>query len=247
MLWHYRLGHPNFLYLSKMFPSLFINKNPNSFCCEICQFAKHTRNSYSRLTYKPSKPFSLIHSDVWGPSHVNTLTGKRWFISFIDDHTRLTWVFLMKNKSEVSEIFQNFHSMIQTQFQTRIQILKTDNAKDFFNSVLGPYLIQQGIIHLSSCVDTPQQNGVAERKNRHLLEVARSLMFATHVPKFFWGDALLTAAYLINRMHLKSSNFKLLVKLSCNYSLIQGSLVLLILRFLAAPLLSISIPNIVVS
>ena len=90
MLWHYHLGHPNFLYLSKMFPSLFSNKNPNSFCCEICQFAKHTRNSYSRLTYKPSKPFSLIHSDVWGPSHFNTLTEKRWFILFIDDHIRLT-------------------------------------------------------------------------------------------------------------------------------------------------------------
>lgn len=208
MLWHYRLGHPNFLYLSKMFPSLFINKNPLSFDCEICQFAKHTRNSYSRLTYKPSKPFSLIHSDVWGPSRVNTLTEKRWFISFIDDHTRLTWVFLMKSKSEVSEIFQKFHCMINTQFQTQIQTLKTDNGKEFFNSTLGTYLIQHGIIHLSSCVDTPQQNGVAERKNRHLLEVARSLMFATHVPKIFWGDALLTAAYLINRMPSKVLKFQ---------------------------------------
>ena len=91
----------------------------------------------------------------------------------------------MKNKSEVGEIFQRFHSMIQTQFQTKIQILKTNNAKAFFNSILGPYLIQQGIIHLSSCVDTPQQNGIAERKNRHLLEVSRSLMFETYVPKFF--------------------------------------------------------------
>lgn len=64
--------------------------------------------------------------------------------------------------------------MIQTQFQTNIQVLRTDNARDFFNSVLGSYLQSNGIIHQSSCVDTPQQNGVAERKNRHLLEVARS-------------------------------------------------------------------------
>ena len=155
MLWHYRLGHPNFLYLSKMFPSLFTNKNLKLFCCEICQFAKHTRSTYSRIPYKSSKPFSLIHSDVWGPSRVNNITGHRWFVSFIDDHTRLTWVFLMKSKSEVSEIFKNFHSMIQTQFLTKIQILKTDNAKDFFNSILDPYLTQQGILHLSSCVDTP--------------------------------------------------------------------------------------------
>ena len=91
----------------------------------------------------------------------------------------------MKNKSETSQIFQTFHKMIQNQFQTNIQVFKTDNAQDFFNSILGSYLQSHGIVHQSSCVDTPQQNGVAERKNRHLLEVARSLLFTSHVPKNF--------------------------------------------------------------
>ena len=201
MLWHYRLGHPNFMYLGKLFPSLFMNKNPNNFSSEICQYSKHTGNSYSSVTYKPSHPFSLIHSDVWGPSRIKkNITGKRWFVSFIDDHTRLTWIFLMKEKSEMGQIFLDFNAMIQTQFQTKIQVLKTDNAKEFYHSVLSDYLLKQGIVHLSSCVDTPQQNEIAERKNRHLLEVARSIMFATHVPKHFWGEAVLTAAYLINRM-----------------------------------------------
>lgn len=94
--------------------------------------------------------------------------------------------------------------MIQTQFQTKIQILKTDNAKEYFNSSLNTYCLNQGIIYISSYVNTPQQNGVAERKNRHLLEVARSLMLSTHVPKQFWGEAVLTATYLINRMPSKS-------------------------------------------
>ena len=71
----------------------------------------------------------------------------------------------MKEKSEVGQIFQNFNSMIQTQFQIKIQVLKTNNAKEYFKSVLGSYLMRQGIVHLSSCVDTPQQNGIAERKN----------------------------------------------------------------------------------
>jgi len=75
----------------------------------------------------------------------------------------------MNEKSEVSQIFQNFHSMIQTQFHTNIQILKTNNAKEYFNSKLNTYYLNQGILHISSCVDTPQQNGVAERKNRHLM------------------------------------------------------------------------------
>ena len=91
----------------------------------------------------------------------------------------------MKEKSEVGQIFKNFSNMIQTQFQAKIQVLKTDNAKEYFNSVLGDYLLHEGIVHQSSCVETPQQNGIAERKNRHLLEVARSLMFSTHVPKHF--------------------------------------------------------------
>ncbi|RVW12523.1 Retrovirus-related Pol polyprotein from transposon TNT 1-94 [Vitis vinifera] len=77
-------------------------------------------------------------------------------------------------------------------------ILKSDNAKEYFTSSLSTYLQNHGIIHISSCVDTPQQNGVAERKNRHLLEVARCLMFSSNVPNYFWGEAILTATYLIN-------------------------------------------------
>ena len=159
MLWHYRLGHPNFLYLKKMFPSIF-NKSPNFFHCEICEMSKHTRNTYPVQSYKPSHPFSLIHSDVWGPSRVNTKTGSRWFVTFIDDHTRVTWVFLMKEKSEVGKIFENFHDMVQTQFQTSIQVLRTDNGREYYNSTLGSYLQKHGIIHQSSCVNTPQQNGL---------------------------------------------------------------------------------------
>ena len=81
--------------------------------------------------------------------------------------------------------------MIQTQFQAKIQVLRTNNAKEYFKLILGDYLLSQGIVHQSSYVDIPQQNGVAKRKNRHLLEVDRSLMFSTHVPKHFWGRQFL--------------------------------------------------------
>ena len=120
MLWHYRLGHPNFLYLEKLFPHLFINKKSKFFNCEICQLAKHTRSIYPSVPYCPSKPFALIHSDIWGPARIKNINGARWFVTFVDDHTRLTWVFLMKEKSEVDRIFQALNSMIQTQFSTKI-------------------------------------------------------------------------------------------------------------------------------
>lgn len=98
--------------------------------------------------------------------------------------------------------------MVQNQFQTKMQVLKTDNGKQYVHSKLGSYLCDQGIIHLSFCVDTPQQNGLAERKNRHLLEVACSLMVTNYVPKQLWGEAVLTATYLINHMPFHVLNFE---------------------------------------
>ncbi|KAG8499488.1 hypothetical protein CXB51_005964 [Gossypium anomalum] len=154
MLWHRRLGHPNFI-------------------------------------------------DLWGASRVKNITGARWFITFIDDHTRVCWIYLLKEKSEVSRVFQNFHLMIRTQFNSNIHTLRTDNGREYFHSVLSPYLSEQGIIHQSSCPDTPQQNGVSERKNRHLVAVARALMFTMGVPKYLWGEVVLTACYLINRLPSK--------------------------------------------
>ncbi|RVX10421.1 Retrovirus-related Pol polyprotein from transposon TNT 1-94 [Vitis vinifera] len=117
-------------------------------------------------------------------------------------------VFLMKKKSEVREIFENFNNMVQTQFQAKIQVLRTDNAREYYHNILGSYLLENGIVHQSSCIDTLQQNGVAKRKNRHLMEVARSLMIASNVPKQLWGEAVLTATYLINRMPSRILQFK---------------------------------------
>jgi hypothetical protein len=207
-LWHRRLGHPSFRYLLKLFPSLFLKNNVSSFHCDSCLLAKHHRTSFHPSFNKSSVPFSIIHSDVWGPSRVTNRSNTKWFVSFIDDCTRVSWVYLLKEKSEVISIFQSFHQMILTQFNTRVQVLRSDNGGEYFKKELSAYFHAYGIIHQTSCVDTPQQNGVAERKNRHLLEVARSLMFAMNVPKSFWGDAVLTAAYLINRMPSKVLQFQ---------------------------------------
>lgn len=156
--------------------------------------------SFKSNVYFASKPFYLIHSDVWGPSKIKTMSGKKWFVTFIDDHTRLCWVYLMEKKSEVEQRFQDFFNMINNQFQTKIGILRSDNGTEYFNKYLSTFLVTKGIIHQSTCRDTPQQNGIAERKNRHLLEVTRAIMFSTNVPKYLWGNALLTACHLINRM-----------------------------------------------
>ncbi|KAK2414048.1 putative mitochondrial protein [Trifolium repens] len=208
MLWHLRLGHPSFPYLKHLFPKLFRNKDISLFKCEACEFAKHHRSHFAIQPYKPSKPFSVIHSDVWGPNRTSTLSLKKWFITFIDDHSRVCWVYLLKGKYDVCQVVKDFCTMVQNQYQTNIQVFRSDNGKEYFNTNLGDFFLQNGIIHQSSCPNTPQQNGVAERKNRHLLEVARALLFSSKVPNYLWGEAVLTAAYLINRMPSKVLNFQ---------------------------------------
>ena len=149
-----------------------INKDSFNLQCEVCQLSKLVRSSYYLQPYKPSHPFYLIHNDVCGLSRRKNISGARWFVSFIDGHTRIIWLFFIKQKSAVGQIVLTFHKMIQNYFRTKIQVLKTDNAREFFQSNLGFYVRDQGIIHLSSCVDSPRQNRVTERKNRHLLEVS---------------------------------------------------------------------------
>lgn len=140
----------------------------------------------------------VIHSNIWGPSRVKNINGARWFVTFIDDHTRITWTCLMKEKSETATIFQSFHTMILTQFKSHIQVLKTNNAKDYFNSILGPCQIME--LFTSVLVWTLHNKTEWLRGKIHLLEVARANMFTNNVPKHFWGEAVLTTIYLINRM-----------------------------------------------
>ncbi|KAG8497017.1 hypothetical protein CXB51_008247 [Gossypium anomalum] len=167
-----------------------------------------TQGGLALSTSKEDTIMLWHRSDLWGASRVKNITGARWFITFIDDHTRVCWVYLLKEKSETPKVFQHFHSMVRTQFNSTIHTLHTDNGREYFNSVLSPYLSDQSIIHQSSCPDTPQQNGISERKNRHLLAVARAIMFTMNVPKYLWGEAVLTACHLINRMPSKVLNFQ---------------------------------------
>ncbi|KAJ9557316.1 LOW QUALITY PROTEIN: hypothetical protein OSB04_011930 [Centaurea solstitialis] len=174
---HCRLGHPSATVLRQMRPDIPLSSI--NFHCESCQLGKHTRRPYPpRVSSRVSFSFELVHYDVWGPCPTKSTLGFEYFITFIDDYSRATW--------------NHFNSSIKT--------LRSDNAKEYFSTDFSSYLKKHGIVHESSCVYTSQQNGVAERKNRHLLDVARTLMFQSHVPKRFWWDAILTAAYLINRM-----------------------------------------------
>ena len=198
LLIHAQLGHPGLNKLKQLHPSL---SHLESLSCASCQLGKHVRSSFSpRIESRAMSPFALVHSDVWGPSRVSSTMGSRYFVTFIDDFSRCTWLYLMKDRSELFSIFESFFLEIKTQFGTSLRTLQSDNAREYLSTQFRTFLTSHGVLHRTSCPHTPQQNGVAERKNRHLLETTRTLLLHSHVPHQFWGDVVLTACYLINRM-----------------------------------------------
>jgi len=166
-----------------------------------CQLGKHTRSHFpNRVNKRVSSPFALVHSDVWGPSHTTSTLDSKYFATFIDDFSHCTWLFLMKNRSELFSIFEQFYREIKTQFSVFIRTLRSDNAHEYFPHQFQNFMSSNGILHQTSCPHTPQQNGVAERKKRHLIETTRTLLLHGNVPSQFWGDVVLTTCYVINRM-----------------------------------------------
>ena len=207
-LWHKRLGHASFGYLKKLFPSWFSKLSDFNFKCDVCELAKSHRVSFPLSMNKSTVPFAIIHSDIWGPALISTPSGARWFVIFIDDCTRMTWISLLKTKGEVCTTFQQFYKMVETQFHEKIKILRSDNGGEFVNHNLCQFLEAHGIEHQRTCPYTPQQNGVAERKNRQLLEVVRASLFDAQMPRSFWGEAVCSAAYIINRVPSSVLNFQ---------------------------------------
>ncbi|KAM1997230.1 hypothetical protein ACFX15_030090 [Malus domestica] len=193
--------------MKHLFPSLFRTCSDSEFKCETCVMAKSHRASFPVSDSKATLPFGLIHSDVWGSAKV-TSNGFHWFVTFIDDCTRLTWVFLMKNKSDVPLLLQEFCTMVSTQFQTKVKAFRSDNGEEYMNHTLACFFRDHGIIHQTTTLFTPQQNGVSEQKNRQIMEVARSLMLDKCVPNHLWGHAVLAVVYLINLVPSRVLDFQ---------------------------------------
>ncbi|GJW86918.1 putative RNA-directed DNA polymerase [Tanacetum coccineum] len=180
--------------------SLNIDKKDNTVCCEICQRAKQTREPFPLSDHKSKSLGDLVHLDLWGPYKVTSSEGFRFFLTVVDDYTRAVWVYLIKSKDEVPYFIIVFYNLIENQFKRKIKVFRSDNGTEFVNQSVTKLCSDKGIIHQTSCVYTPQQNGIAERKHRHLLNVARSLMFQGGIPLKMWTECILTATYLINRL-----------------------------------------------
>lgn len=197
-LWHRRLGHPStspLQILSQTTPEISFDFNK---FCDVCHLAKQSRLPFSSSGIFTRKPFDLIHCDIWGPHKIYSYSGARYFLTIVDDFSRYTWIHLMRHKSETQSLIKNFFAWVKTQHNCSIKNLRSDNGQEFLS--LEPFFNDHGTNFHRSCVYTPQQNGVVERKHRHLLNVARALRFQANLPLKFWGEHVKTAFYIINRL-----------------------------------------------
>ena len=151
-----------FGYLKNLFPSLLENLDMYICKCDVCELEKSHHASFPLILNKSLVPFMIIHSDVWGPSKIPTMGRSWWFVTFIDDCTRMTWLCLMKSKSEVNLLIQKFYKTTRTQYNAQIQVLWSDNGKEYECLELQHFLEYHGSIHQTSCSNTPQQSGMAE-------------------------------------------------------------------------------------
>jgi Integrase core domain/GAG-pre-integrase domain len=159
-LWHKRIGHPS----DKILKCIFYFKTLDCSNCELCKLGKHTKLPFSLSKCKSKKLFKLIHSDVWGPVPVESFNGFKYFVIFIDNFSKTTWLYLLKNKSEVFSQFVNFCKFVENQYDTKINTFRSDNGTEFVNYNFTNFFKEKGILHQTTCVYTPEQNEVSEQK-----------------------------------------------------------------------------------
>ena len=199
VIWHKRLGHPHQQILQYLSSIQAISGNKVfKTMCEPCQLGKTCKLPFSSSNFQSEKPLERIHSDVWGLAPVTYVQGFRYYIIFIDNFSRFSWLYPLKRKSDVFSVFKSFQSMVENQFERKIQIFQSDGGGEFVNTEFVSHLAQCGIKHYLCCPHTPEQNGLAERKHRHLLELGLSMMFEAKLPQNLWVEALFTANFLTN-------------------------------------------------
>ena len=172
---------------------------PENFLCEACVKGKQQRLPFQKEGSRVDKVLKLLHLDLCGPMETTSVGGSRYFFTLIDDHSRKVFVFFLQQKSEVKSTFESFKKLIENQTDQKIKILRTDNGKEYVNHNLKSFLDLHGIRHQTTIQYTPEQNGLAERMNRTIVEKARSMLIDANLPTNFWAEAISTAVYLINR------------------------------------------------
>ncbi|GJU88605.1 putative ribonuclease H-like domain-containing protein [Tanacetum coccineum] len=207
-LWHRRLGHLNFKNLNKLVKDNLVRGLPsksfkNDHTCVACQKGKqHKASCKAKIDRYVTHPLHTLHMDLFGPTSVRSINHASYCLVITDDCSRFCWVFFLAKKDETSGILKTFIRQIENQLNQKVKIIRSDNGTEFKNRVMLEFCGEKGIKQEFSNARTPQQNGVAERMNRTLIEAARTMLADSHLPTTFWAEAVNTACYTFNRVRV---------------------------------------------
>ncbi|UYV76700.1 hypothetical protein LAZ67_14001823 [Cordylochernes scorpioides] len=202
--WHSRFGHLNLQDLKKLKMQNIVYGLPNfdvkNFTCEVCLKGKQTRLPFQKESFTRSRePLELVHTDICGPMRTKSLGGALYFSTFIDDFSGFIFTFIMKSRSEVFKGFRIFKNYAEKQTGKKLKCIRNDNAPEYLSREFKDYLEGEGIGRQLSVEYTPQQNGVAERANRTLVDMTRCFMIEGNLPETLWAELINTATYIRNR------------------------------------------------
>ena len=150
--------------------------------CESCIGGKQCKSSFSLSTTQTSEPLELVHSDLCGKMGKKSLGGAEYFLTFLDDKTHYTWVYALKTKDQVYSKFKEWKAEVETRTGKRVKTLRTDNGGEYTSKEFHAHLKACGIRHELTIPKTPEQNGVAERLNRTLVEMTRAMLLDSKLP-----------------------------------------------------------------
>ena len=203
-LWHKKLSHLNFKTMNELvkrdlvrgIPKLEFSKDG---LCDACQQGKQRKASFKNKTENSIvKSLELLHMDLFGPVNVMSISRKKYCLVIVDDFSKFTWTYFLHSKDEASEIIINHIKIVNNNPDLQVRRIRSDNGTEFKNSVMREFCEEKGIMHEFSAPRTPQQNGVVERKNRTLIEAARTLLGESKLPTYFWAEAVNTTCFTQN-------------------------------------------------
>lgn len=204
-LWHARLGHVNFPAMVMMHKEQMVTGMPRiqqpKEVCGGCMMSKQTRRPFpSKTSFSATRFLELVHGDICGPISPSTDAGNRYFLLLVDDYSRFMWVYMLKNKSEAFEVFKKFQAKVENGTSNRIGVFRTDRGGEFVSKEFTAYCEDRGIVRHFTAPYTPQQNGVVERRNRTVVEMARSFLKHANLPSGLWAEAIRHSIYILNRV-----------------------------------------------
>ena len=208
-LWHRRIAHIHMDHLNKLVKHDLVMGLPKfkyvkDRLCDACQKGKQTKSSFKpKHRVSTERPLQLLHMDLFGPSRTKSMGGNLYALVIVDDFSRFTWTLFLAHKNDAFYSFRKFAKLVQNEKSLKIVSIRSDHGGEFQNDEFELFCEEHGINHNFSSPRTPQQNGVVERKNRSLEELARTMLNETNLPKYLWADAVSTACYVSNRVLIR--------------------------------------------